>query len=112
MDWAAIVTAISTGVMAFAVIVGVLVAWIQLHKMEKASRSQACSNITQSLIALDKLIIMHPDLEQLLDNVSLTGDDAIKQKWLVSWYLDLYEDVHFQWKKRCNTGRTMARLGQ
>ena len=95
MDWA-IVKAISTGVMALAVIAGVLVAWIQLRKMVKASRSEACSSLTDALLALDKLIIMHPNLEQLLDNESPTGDNEIKQRWLVFYYLDLYEDVHFQ----------------
>lgn len=96
MCWAAILTAIFTGVMAAAVIAGVLVARSQLRKMVEASRSQACSSLTDALLALDKLIIMRPDLEQLLHNVSPTGDDAIKQKWLVSWYLDLYEDVYFE----------------
>jgi len=56
-------------------------------------------SITADLHALDQLFIEHPELDLLLDDKSPTGDCKIKQKWLVSWYLDLYENIHYQHNK-------------
>lgn len=64
--------------------------------MRNASRSQAYSSVTADLHALDQFIIEHPELDLLLDDKSPNGNDKIKQKWLVSWYLDLYENIHYQ----------------
>ena len=79
MNWVAFFAAVA-GIAALA---AVFVAWFQLNSMRKATRSQAYSSITADLHALDKLLITDPNLYQLLDNLSPTAEDGIKQKWLV-----------------------------
>lgn len=100
MDWNSLATQnwilLGSGGVALGIL---LAALVQVVNMKRAIRSEAYSGITADLHALDTLLITDPTLDQLLDNVSPTGTDEIKQRWLVFWYLDLYENVHFQWGK-------------
>jgi len=95
MDW----VSVSTGVAGIAVVVGIFVALLQLHSMRRASRREAYSSIIADLHDLGKILLTHPNVDQLLDEESPKGENNIKQQWLVLWYLDLYENIHYQNEK-------------